>query len=265
MARILIADTDDGVANLERILAGHELIVANEMKTAMRMLTRQIYDLIIVGVHFDDSRMFELIPEINKTEKCAGKPVICFCTRDTAMTRTMHESLSFSARTLGAWMYLDQHQYNVYQDPDAELRRIIERCLTHGEREETLAKRVDSQKEREEIHRLRLALESEEWTVELEDELGDLRRYLSKVLLELYQSHMDSDAQHELVRSSRNLNDRVSNSVTASENDMAGKERTQWRRETAQSVSEQELGDREETKGKKGRHKDDEKPKPEDE
>lgn len=262
MARVLIADSTDGAANLLRILAGHDITVANKMSAALEALKKQVFDLVIVGVHFDESRMFELLPQIKKSQKYAEKPVICFCTRDTEMTRTMHSSLDYSSRALGAWMYLDQHEYNVHQDPDAELRRVIERCLTHEARKETLAKRVDVETERKEIHRLRTALEAEEWSVGLADRLGELRGKLSKVLLELYQAHLNSDAQTESIAKSRELNDRVSNDVTSAENDMTRKERIQWRKEHDQSVKEEEISEREETKGKKGRHKDDQGPKP---
>lgn len=262
MAHILIADTTDGAANLERILDGHELVVANKMSAALEQLRTQVFDLIIVGVHFDGSRMFELLPQIRKIEKCAEKPVICFCTRDTEMTRIMHNSLEYTSSALGAWMYLDQHEYNVHQDPDAELRRVIERCLTHQARKESLAKRIDAQKEREEIHRLRMALEADDWSVDLEDRLGELRRTLSKVLLELYQALLHSEEQRESIAQSRELHDRVSNAVMTSENEMTGEEKKQWRTEHDQSVQEQELIDREETKGKKGRHKDDQGQKP---
>ncbi len=171
MARILLADADDGIANLERILTpGHEFVAVQELHTALEALEKQSYDLIIVGVHFDDSRMFDLLPHFTKIKTCAETPVICFCTRDTPITRAMHESLEFSARALGAWMYLDQHEYNGKLDPDAELRRIIDRCLTDAQRKAALEKSADIQLQREDIHRLREALVSEVWTLEQDNE-----------------------------------------------------------------------------------------------
>ncbi len=256
MAIILIADTIDGVANLKRILQpGHVLVAVNTMVDAVGKLGKQAFDLIIVGVHFEESRMFELIPKIRRFPENANTPIICFCTRDTAMTRIMHDSLNLSSRALGAWMYLDQHEYNVKRDPDAELRRVIERCLTHEARRETLAKRIDVHQQRQEIHKLRSDLEAEEWSAELEDRLGDLRRRLSKVLLSLYRQQIDSHAQHESIEESRGFADRLSDSATKAENEMTKAEEQQWTKETAQSINEQEIVDREEGKGKEGRHK----------
>ncbi|MBI4534316.1 MAG: hypothetical protein HY711_10270 [Candidatus Melainabacteria bacterium] len=147
-------------------------------------------------------------------------------------------------------MYLDQHKYNVHRDPDAELRRIIERCLTHEDRKETLAKRIDIQKHREEIHQLRLALEAEEWSLELEDKLGNLRRLLSTLLLELSQRQVNGFARQGAIATSRNLQDHVWEAVTMAENGMTQKEQSQSQQETNQSAQEQEIKQREETKGK---------------
>lgn len=254
MARILLADTPEGTANLEGILApGHALSPVHEIRTALEMLRQQTFELIILGVRFDDSQMFDLLQEIPQIENCAGTPIICVCTRDTPMTRTLHESLEISAVALGVWMYIDQLEYDLNSDSDAEIGRLIQRCLINDARKKTLAERKKIQVRREDIHRLRQALESEVWTLELEDKLGDLRQRLSKLLLELFQTHLVAAERNEEIETSRNLEDHVSGSVTASENELTVRERKRWRNETEQSMSEQEIVDREETKGKKGR------------
>ena len=158
-------------------------------------------------------------------------------------------------------MYLNRHDYNVERDPDAELRRIIERCLTRNARKATLEKRGAIQIQREEIQRLREALVSEPWTLALEDELGDLRYRLSKILRELYQAHLSGVERNEVIERSRDLQDRVADSVIASENRLTAQERDRWRKETEQSLSEQEVVEKEETKAKEGRHEADKKPK----
>src|SRR5271156_3012169 len=115
MSIVLIADTQEDAVCLKRIMQGHELVVANTMSEAVAALEAQTFDLIIIGLHFDDSQMFELIRETKKMPKNAHKPIICFCARDTRLARILHESLESTTKLLGSWMYLNEHAYNVYK------------------------------------------------------------------------------------------------------------------------------------------------------
>lgn len=256
MSRIFIAATDDDVAAMGRILEGrHELFVVSTMAEALKKLKEQAFDLIMVGVHFNESRMFELLRDVYKTPEYSDTPVICFCTRDTPLTRTMHESIDVATRSLGAWMYLDQHEFNVSKDPDAEMRRIVERCLTDEARKKTQASRVDIHKRREELLRLRQALEDKEWSLDVEDRVANLRQKLSEVLLELSKAQIDSIEQQETIAESKHLEDRVSVPVKLNENGMGREERQMERQESEQLAKEQEIIPKEEEKGKEGRRK----------
>ncbi len=256
VARILIAATPEGVAAMERILGQrHEFIVVGTVSQALAKLTEQAFDLIMIGVHFDESRMFELLRDVHKNSENADTPIICICTRDTPLTRTMHEGIDVASKVLGAWMYLDQHEYGVNKDPDAEMRRIIERCLTGEARKKTQSNRMDIQKQRAEIQHLREALEDQEWSENLEDRVVELRRNLAALLLELCESNVNSVIQQEQVAGSREQKDRVSEVVRSAENGAAYKERRLLLDETEQTVQEVGIGEREERKREKGRRK----------
>lgn len=131
VARILLAATADDVATMERILGPqHEFLVVTTISEALVQLNELAFDMIMIGVHFDQSRMFDLLPHVHKSAENADTPIICFSTRDTPLTRTMHQTIEVSSKALGAWMYLDQQDYAVSKDPDTAMRRVIERCLT---------------------------------------------------------------------------------------------------------------------------------------
>lgn len=135
MARILVASISNGIEVMERLLGReHELLIATTMLEAIEKLEKEEVDLIMIGVHFDESRMFELMSHCKTMSKNGNKPIISFCTRDTPLTRTMHDSIDIATKALGAWIYLDQHDYSVKRNPDAEVRRVIERCLVGTER-----------------------------------------------------------------------------------------------------------------------------------
>jgi len=253
--RILIADIPIGAVTLERILKGHECTSVTTMIAAETVLKTGTFDLIVAGLHFDDSQMFELIRVVKKSEKNADKPIICFCSRDTPLSRQIHESLEYSTKALGAWMYLAEHAYNVYQNPDAELRRVMERCLTEESRKDIQQQRMVIEKQRAELQQLRILLQGQEWTPALQEYLDGLQRDLELLLTEITRLHSAADGQGASVIASRDLNDRVSNQVTTTENSMTTTEETQTATETRQSVGENKLTAKEEIKEAEGHRK----------
>jgi hypothetical protein len=133
------------------------------------------FDLIVAGLHFDESRMFELIRTVQKSQQNANKPIICFCSHDTKFSRLIDESLQVSTKVLGAWMYLADHLYRDSENPDAEIRRIIERCLTKEARNEIQLQRIDIHRQRLDNQRLRLLLQEQEWSPELKEYLAYMK------------------------------------------------------------------------------------------
>jgi CheY-like chemotaxis protein len=255
VARILIAGSTEGGESLERILKGHNCTVVLSLSAAQTQLKTQAFDLIAATLHFDDSQMFEFIREVKKSGKNVDKPIICFCSRNTPMSRLMHESLESTTSILGAWMYLDEHAYNVYQDPDAELRRVIERCLTEESRKEIHEKRLDIQEQRIEIQNLRKLLRGQEWSPEMKDYLIGLKNDLEMLLQEVTRLHLAADANRASVLASRDLKDRVAERVTNNENRMASIEEIQAGAESGQSAAEQQLAQQEDEKETDARRK----------
>ena len=91
--------------------------------------------------------MFELLPKVRRSPTNGDKPIICFC------------------------------------NSDAEMRRVVQRILTKQMRKATQLARIELQKSAQDIQRLRSDLLSEEWSLDLEDRLGDLRCKLAQALL----------------------------------------------------------------------------------
>ena len=254
MPNILLAGTPQEVAAMRSILAdGHEISDVNIMAKALEILSKTEFDLIMIGVHFDESRMFDLIKNIPKFPKNAHAPLICFCTKDSPRAREIRESVYFASKILGAWMYLDQSEYKDSKEPEAEMRRIIERCLTDEARKETQANRLDIHNQREELLRHRHALDAMEWTVDLEDRLAEFREKLAVVLLELSELQIENIAQQEIIAESMKLEDRVSRPVTQEEHVMHLAETEMGRQESAQLGKEQGVVPGEEAKAKAGR------------
>jgi response regulator RpfG family c-di-GMP phosphodiesterase len=251
MARILIADTPQSAFSLKNILAGHELIVANTTEAAVAYLQKETLALVIVGIHFDDSQMFEFMRHVHTSPENDKTPIICFCARDTGMARVIHESIEVASKTAGAWMYLDAHSYNVYKEPEEELRRVIERCLIEGSRKEIQLKRLEIQKQRTELQRLRVMLKTQDWSPELEEYLKGLKHDLEVLLREVEVLQLSADTQRAKVATSRQMLDRVSVDVAMKENGLERTERIQHMDETRQAIQEQQIVGEEEERTRK--------------
>lgn len=249
MARILIADTEEKDSLIQNLLKPkHELVVVTTMSQAAIELKRQPFDLVIIDLHFDESRMFDAMHLVKSIPRNADTPIIGISSRISRIPRAIMDGMSFTARALGAWMFLDVHEYNQTQDPEAEVLRVIERCLVGEARRATHEARADVHKQRQDIHRLRLRIEQEEWSPELDRMLIEMRQKLTALLLQQCELHMVNMSQQEVIDESRDLKDRVAESVMADEDKSTRSERQQTLKELQQSVGEIQIAQREEEK-----------------
>jgi CheY-like chemotaxis protein len=247
MARILIAEEEQNESLIQTLLRPkHELVVVTTMSQAATVLRDQVFDLIIIDLYFDESRMFDLMHLARSISKSADKPIICIGSRSGRMHRPVNDGLDFTVRALGAWMFLDVHNYNQTKDPRAAILRVIERCLIGAARKATHKARVDLQAQRDEIHRLRTNIENEEWSEEVEAQLVQLRHNLTALLLNLCDMNLGNIAQQELIDESRSQRDRVSPGVVMAEDSATRAERKQTLEELHRTVDEFRITEREE-------------------
>jgi CheY-like chemotaxis protein len=128
MARILVAASPEPRAILERILAGHDLVCAETVEQAERLLSEQTFDLIICTVVFDESRMFDLLRLAKSSPAWQRIPFLGTRVRRQVLdSRLALEGIAFTCQTLGAAAFLDYPSYQV--DPDREMREAIDRIL----------------------------------------------------------------------------------------------------------------------------------------
>lgn len=253
MAKLFVASKEETLGDLRRILGtAHEIDSATKMALALAQLNDKSFDLILIEVLFDESRMFELLP-LAKNGRNSNTPVICFATADTPMTRIMSETIEFSCQILGAWMYIDRQKFAEAESPDDHMARLIERCLNNEARKTDLAERIDIQAKRERIMEQRVALEAEEWSPELEDKLGKIKRKVSKLMLELSELRIVHVEQKELIALSKALNDPVPEMVSKAETELEHKENGQEMSEFEQTRDENVIVESEEIKSAEGR------------
>jgi len=119
---VLVADHAD--ARLSAILAAHELLFVRTLDEAKAALAGRNYDLIIIGVHFDESRMFDLLRYVRWQERHRATPVICVLTVDFTRQAIAAEGVEIAVKALGGTAFLDLKAL-----ADGEARSLIEDLL----------------------------------------------------------------------------------------------------------------------------------------
>jgi hypothetical protein len=123
--RILLADTPNGDRRLADILAGHELVVVRNLQEARAALAQDGISLVLVGVHFDDSRMFDLLRGLQDS----SIPVACMRSHRFASPAISLEGLKIATSALGCKLFVDLTEYPDDAQGNAAVRRLLESLI----------------------------------------------------------------------------------------------------------------------------------------
>jgi len=124
--RILVAD--GGERRLADILAGHDVVAVRTLADAQRALARERFDLVIVAVHFDESRMFDLLRHLQASNYKG--PVACVRSQHFVSPAITIEGLEIAAKALGATLFLDLTWYADSAQGNAAVRSLIDAILS---------------------------------------------------------------------------------------------------------------------------------------
>jgi len=121
---ILVADQPENDRRLSAILQGHELVFVRSLGEALRALHGRRFDLVLVGVHFDESRMFDLVRALAE-----GTQVICVRSQHFHSPAITLEGLEIAAKALGCALFLDLTWYADDETGNGAVRQLIEALL----------------------------------------------------------------------------------------------------------------------------------------
>ena len=105
--QVLAAFPPFALERLEKMLAGRvELLPATAMQPAMQTLERDLkISLVICGVHFDGSRMYDLLRYVRTRHP--RLPFLCCRILNSELPQISGESITLAAQSLGAAGYAD--------------------------------------------------------------------------------------------------------------------------------------------------------------
>jgi hypothetical protein len=136
MAEIFVADIPDGIEMVQSAVGDrHTVTTAQTFDKAMDNLTRRRFDLVVIGVHFDDSRMYELISNMRNFTHNRSTPLAAFRCLQTDLSDFFSHSIELGCKALRACKFIDMVKLTSDGGkPELILLREIEDCLPHGKR-----------------------------------------------------------------------------------------------------------------------------------
>lgn len=132
-ARILVAQERSCIHVLEDALAGYELLLTTKLQEAERLLIENGIDLIVVGIHFDDSRAMELVKTARDSSSHKKTPIIVVRYWPSEHAQILRQTMEImkSVRAVSA-----------YIEADAEERPFMERVREAVDHTLPIRKRV---------------------------------------------------------------------------------------------------------------------------
>jgi len=121
---ILVAVED--CRRLERILAGHRLTIPHSVEEAKRELEHRGFHMVILGVLFDESRMFELLRLVRTFDKNRLTPVVCVLASDSRLSEVAIEGLDHAVKAMLANAFLNLNKFPDDKDGNARVRRVVD-------------------------------------------------------------------------------------------------------------------------------------------
>ena len=106
-AKVLVADIAEADETIRGCLPGHELHFVRTLGHAIRELRRDGYELIVIGMHFDESRMFELLRYVRSMPQHNDTPVICVQCQDLMLSEAVLKNMDDAVKALGGNAFID--------------------------------------------------------------------------------------------------------------------------------------------------------------
>ena len=126
-SHILLACVQEGYRRLFAILTGHELTFVTTLAAAQQALKAGRFNMIMIGVNFDESRMFDLLQHVRADSTYSHVPVVCFrgiITPDSEVKFALAK-IEVACNAMGANTFFDLMAFPDNTLGNAAVRNII--------------------------------------------------------------------------------------------------------------------------------------------
>ena len=129
MAKVLVADVPEMHERIRECLPGHECVFVESMAQAVAALRHDGFSLIVIGVHFDESRMFELLTYVRALPVYKEAAVVCVQGLELIMPEGVMRTVDMAVKALGGTAFVD------LRDEARDFRRhcdFLDRAASEG-------------------------------------------------------------------------------------------------------------------------------------
>lgn len=122
---------------MPKMLAGlqtkYDVVPCLTLEEAQLVLLNEDIDLLMCGVYFDESRMFDLLRFAKAHPRTSAIPILCIKATPGMLGATFLQAADIATRALGAREFVDFAEWETHLDANAAFKRLlatIERLLS---------------------------------------------------------------------------------------------------------------------------------------
>lgn len=105
--KVLVADVPGMDDKIRECLPGRELTFVRTMSAAIRALRHDGFQMVVIGLHFDESRMLELLQYVRSLPAYKEVPVVCVCSELLNLNDAVMKNIDVAVKALGGVAFLD--------------------------------------------------------------------------------------------------------------------------------------------------------------
>jgi hypothetical protein len=106
-ARVLVADIPEMDEKIRECLPGHDLTFVRTMYDAIGKLRRDGFQLVVIGLDFDESRMLELLQYVRGLLRYKDVPVVCVHAGNMNLSEAVMKNIDIAVKALGGIGFLN--------------------------------------------------------------------------------------------------------------------------------------------------------------
>ena len=126
-SKVLLALSPDGAPRLRRVLEGHDVTLVSTRRQAWKLLERERFSMVIIGVHFDESQMFSLLADIRSHAIYRKVPILCVLAAPSqVLSDVAIQGLDHAVKAMTANGFLNLAHIADDAEGTARIRRIID-------------------------------------------------------------------------------------------------------------------------------------------
>jgi DNA-binding NtrC family response regulator len=105
--RVLVADNPEMDGKIRDCLPDHDLTFVRTMYDAISKLRHDGFQLIVIGLNFDESRMLELLQYVRNLPRYKDAPVVCVHADHMNLSEAVMRNIDVAVKALGGIGFLN--------------------------------------------------------------------------------------------------------------------------------------------------------------